>query len=515
MRLFFLFAITLFSFLETYGQVRSENVTVSSFPVFKLEERSVPLEIIGFDSTGYYMLYGDGKYGNKENSIVKFDLNLTPTGQAIDILNIIKEPNIQTIKILKIENQLFHILVKNEPKSRTYYYEKIDLKAFTISPREFMTKVVVGEGNMKKSGKAILVSPDKSQIALFYTLPVKNNDSEKMEAILFDKNFKQVEKRVFEFSIINKQFLIQNVFLTNSGIFYLLATKTFSTNVLSDLNTKRYKHIIYKLDKNKPQKLGEILNNSHHLRQIAFFMANDNKLIVSGFYSDKNLFSIKGIFYLRMDVNTHEILQSNFIPLSEQYYTETLDSYAATKIGKKYSKGKLEDKYMVIQQIVEYKNGDIGLIAEQMYTYTIYGATTYYHMDFAVVRVNPEGKITWAKKIAKENSKGGTPIYSVNKIFMKNDKLFIVYNDNIANLNHTKGEIVKTFGGVGVAFIMVKVNSEGDYQRQLIKDERSMDGQRVRPKFSTWIDSKTLLIFTQNTTSVKTQQFLKLEFTEN
>ena len=71
----------------TPSNAQTDEISLEMGPVFRMGGESVALDLVGFDTTGYYMwmVHGGGKYGKAGYSIVKIGPDLTPTEEALNI----------------------------------------------------------------------------------------------------------------------------------------------------------------------------------------------------------------------------------------------------------------------------------------------------------------------------------------------------------------------------------------------------------------------------------------------
>ncbi|MDP5158760.1 MAG: hypothetical protein NWQ07_09310 [Flaviramulus sp.] len=80
---FFIVILITISFNFSFSQ---NDIKVDFGSVFKNEKREIPLDIVGKDENGYYLLYSEGKFGQGNDMFLrKFDLELTPTDQEINL----------------------------------------------------------------------------------------------------------------------------------------------------------------------------------------------------------------------------------------------------------------------------------------------------------------------------------------------------------------------------------------------------------------------------------------------
>ncbi|MCF6351449.1 MAG: hypothetical protein L3J06_00410 [Cyclobacteriaceae bacterium] len=535
MRIFTLFFIFFTSSIIAYGQAEREKVSVASYPKFKADERAIPIDLIGQDTTGYYLQYSDGKYGSNKTAIVKFDKNFIPTDKKLEIAGFNDDEKSVTIAINKVGKDLFHFFTIRKKRKVSYYYHKINLSKMDTSSRTLIMEVNDKHGQISKSEKLLIFSPDSSKIALTYITRTQNLSSQFVEVSVFDNTLKKLKKLSYYIPYQQGQFIIHGNVLTNSGEYYMLVKKH-----IREENPEEYKgfYLIYHLNDAMPNIIDEIVTTEHFFADLHLTLNEQNKIIVAGFYSNKDFtvefkvsggFSswIKGVFYYRIDINNHKVEKEVFTPFSESFFTQLLEEKKALKTSTKFKKGKLEAKNFELQKIINYSNGDMALIAEEIKVTTTPSTApggagvsvsvtidklNYTYYDLAIIRINKDGEIIWATKVAKNSVYlGKVDFFSYHYSFLRSNDIFIIYNDNIANIKHTTGKVARAFDD-GTALIMLKIDSNGNYARQILRDELFMEGHRFRPALNNKINNNRILLFSQGETNLKSQKFLTLEF---
>ncbi len=536
--LFFIFFIS--SFI-TYSQAERERVSIESFPAFKADERAIPVSFIGSDSTGYYIQYSDGKYGSNKTAIIKFDKKFSPTDEKLEISGFNNNEKHVTLSITTINKELFHFFTITKNRKISYYYNKLNLSTMDTSSRTLVMEVIDKNGKINKSVKSLTFSPDSSKFALTYITKTSNLSSYFVEVSVFDNTLKKLKKLSYYIPYQNGKFIFHGNVITNNGEYYMLVRKHNH-----DENPEEYKdsYLIYHLNDATPNIIDEIVTTVHFFANLHLILNEQNRIIVAGFYSNKDypvefkvsrgnwndLYSgsIKGVFYYRMDIKNQKVEKKVFTPFSESFFTQLLEEKKALKTSTKFKKGKLEAKNFELQKTINYGNGDIALIAEEITISAASGGAgsmepglsvsvtidklNYNYYDLAIIRINDDGEIIWATKVAKNGLYlGEIDFFSYHYSFSRSNDIFIIYNDNISNIKHTTGKVARAFD-VGTALIMLKIDSNGNYARQILRDEVFMAGHRFRPALSNKINESQVLLFSQSITNLKSQKFLSIKF---
>ena len=141
---------------------------------------------------------------------------------------------------------------------------------------------------------------------------------------------------------------------------------------------------------------------------------------------------------------------------------------------------------------------------------TMTTSTTYhfYYNDIIAVKINAEGQIAWAEKVAKTQhtiNDGG--FYSSYTLAIVHGKICFIFNDHPKNITYKGSGRPVNFNGVESVAMMASLNQKGEQERQpLLKNNRDIV---VRPKVSRQISNLQVILFGQRK---KNQQFARVIF---
>ena len=133
------------------------------------------------------------------------------------------------------------------------------------------------------------------------------------------------------------------------------------------------------------------------------------------------------------------------------------------------------------RDIIMKENGGALLTAEQFYISIVTttdprtGATSstyyYYYNDIIVVDLNPDGTINWTAKIPKKQvSTNDGGFYSSFLMAVRNDNIYLLYNDHIANVNIPNGpqKFVSTRSKKNIATVVVTIDGKGNWKKEML-----------------------------------------------
>lgn len=136
--------------------------------------------------------------------------------------------------------------------------------------------------------------------------------------------------------------------------------------------------------------------------------------------------------------------------------------------------------------------------------------THYYYNDIITVKINTEGQIEWAEKVAKRQhtlDDGG--FYSSYLMSIVKGRICFIFNDNPENLGYTGvGRVFNYVGGNKSIVTLVSLDEKGHQERQPLLRASDIE-VIVRPKVCKQIASNNIILFGQRR---KTQQFAMVSF---
>ncbi|MBC9798531.1 hypothetical protein, partial [Sinomicrobium weinanense] len=496
-----------------HAQEKTQNIEIRYGNVFKNDEREIPTDIIGHDKNGYYLLYSGGRFGQKKNkSIRKFSPDLVPAGEEIDLIPENQEGESQTLGIAQFDDKIIHVWSLTTESSKQFYYQLVNLDNFSLEESALITEIKDEESYIHQAYNSFIISPDRSRIFLLYSMPVKKGLKAKLHLKVFDTGFREINTEEYGIPVPDDQFSIQDLFFSEEGEPMILAKKFDSPRTLKEDRKKGYQYMLYRLKEGQFQQIASIPIGDKHLRILEHVFLSDGSLVLTGFYSVKNMYAISGVYFSRIDLKTGKTTTKEH-SFDETFYTKLIDNdKKKARISKRLKKGKLEAPFYLMRNSFRMPGDHILLMAEQIHTFTQNFVTRFFHENLALVKLDSKGNLAWSNQIAKKNIKTNVGIYSSYYPVKRNDDLFLLYNGNTANLGHRTGHVANSFAQNGRAFIATEVKNDGTYKRQVLATREEMEGITIRPSLANWINENTLLLFGQDIDNLKNQRFLKIIF---
>ncbi len=506
--------ILIYSFFIANFFICSAQVSLEYGDVFKNEKRQIPVDIIGKDENGYYLLYSEGKFGQGDDMFLrKFNLDLTPSDKEINLKDKDYEDRFRSLGLNKVKDNIVHVFYLMTDTGKKYYYQFVDLDTFTLKESKFITEILNDSKKATNSISKFMISDDDETITLFYTIPNKNKDIAKVKVQTFDSNFNEKAISVYEFPYRNDVLTFRNIFTNENDELFILCKKYDSYKNLIDENNHRYEHLLFKISNNKLKLITTIQPNEVHLRYLKCNLTNKNEVILTGLFSKNNMYAMAGIYSTKVNLETGNVIYEKYNKLSVDFFAKLMDEgKKKEKAKKKFNEGKRENPYFILKNTIELENQELLILAEQIWSYTYNYVTTFYHHDIAAIKLNNSGDVIWSTKIGKKNDKNNVSIYNSYFPVLNDNKLLLFYNGNEKNLNHRTGILANSFGSFTSAFVCTTLNTlDASYERKILSSKEKLQGITIRPGLYNWIDDNTLLMFGQDIDNLKNQRFIKIK----
>lgn len=293
----------------------------------------------------------------------------------------------------------------------------------------------------------IYTSQNKEFFSVVWTLPGKRDEETKYGYKIYNRDLEVTSEGEYEFPFESKYCRINEMHLSNTGDFFTVVTEYQANETKRIFSYANYKMMhIYHIT---PDGMDDVEINLEGKRVEALNINSDNEsqFILTGTYGDRKKAGITGLFYLKLDFTTQEIVSEGFEEFSEDFITQDWSDRQKEKVEKKRAKGKDADP-----QLYEYVMRDLHVLEDgsfvgSMEQYFVRVVTTtdsrgvtrttyyYYFNDVIAFKVGADGGFDWCKKIQKyqvSTNDGG--YYSSYERFIDGGKMFMIFNDN--NLNY-------------------------------------------------------------------------------
>ncbi|MEM8568340.1 MAG: hypothetical protein AAGF85_17905, partial [Bacteroidota bacterium] len=397
---------------------------------------------------------------------------------------------------------------EDTPESRKFYRQLIYKENMQLGEKRFISEIIDDEKSYKNAFSYFL-NYDSSKFALIHSVPNKKKDFQKLKNIQFDSEFNETGVEEYEFEYLNKQLEFQYLtFLSKDSI--LVVGKHFNDFYQTGILTKDYEYKIFILTNGLVNEVAGFSQNLEHIRGIQFKLLG-NKLISTGFYSSKNIYAAKGIYFNRIDLKTGIIEIDTTQDFDQTFLIKTVSPNQVKGILRKFEKGTYEAPYFLLNEVIINNDSTFTLLGEQLYTVTTYGATTFFYLDLAAIKVDYNGSIVWNTRIARNSERANVGYYSDHFITKRGDDLVLYLNDSEANLKYISGKPSKTFKNSDIMLSAMVIKPSGAFTRNKIASQSEMSPILIRPGLTIPTKENSLVFFGQIPSNVKNQRFFKVD----
>lgn len=354
------------------------------------------------------------------------------------------------------------------------------------------------------------LSMDSMHVLLVVNPPYDKYANEKYTLQLIDKDLNTAWKNAITPPYKDEFFALDDFTVSKKGDVYMLATISKDKSVMTRSERREqptYYHtvLVYEPQSNALEEY-KVDISPKFISDVTFVLDTAGNIICSGFYSNKSSNAIIGTFYMKIDKETKKVSSQGTKDFDKGFLAEFMSA-------KKASKGKELYDYD-LKHLVLRDDGGAVLVAEQfyevlvqsydpqtkMYTYTYY----YYYNDIIVVSVNPDGSISWAKKIPKyqvSHNDGG--FYSSFAFAVSGDKMYFMFNDNPKNLKTQDSEKYRYMNNPKRSTaVLVTMDSNGNQDRQAMFSNKDLKIV-LRPKLFLQTSEHRMILYGEKDSTYK------------
>ena len=350
-------------------------------------------------------------------------------------------------------------------------------------------------------------SSDSSSMLAFYSEKFDKYANEKMVFQLFNQDLDIIWNRSIEFPYTNRNFEIHRTLVDPKGRVYILVKVRFEKEDVDRKAGPRYRYslVTFASDSTLVEDY-EINLGSNYISDIDMLFDENNRVVCSGFYSERGIGQAAGTFYMEIDRNKKEVLNKTLSAFDK--------SFAASFMESAKVKGKLELSDFKLDHFVRFRDGSLGLIAEQflvdqvcfqdfrtgMYNCNYY----YYYNNIIIVKLDSLGNMIWTADIPKyQESSNDGGFYASYAFAFDGDNLHFIFNDNPKNLIEKNQKNASVMNNVRRSVpVYARITGDGQFSRRQVSSEKR---QRLFfvPNYSSQISEKSIWLVGMTTNKYK------------
>ena len=465
-------AVLFLAFCITLSDLMAQTVEVQWGAMIKESRHSEVLDVVGSDTTGYYVVKGprsDNPDGVKNNyytgeylkesvntGIVHLDQDMKPVKETIIEGEELKLDHLATFKV-RDRVYTFSSHLDQKKHFRRVYVQTIDRSGLLLGQDLQQVAEIEDTRTVLDSEVDFAFSRDSSFILVYTNVQGRKKDPDRFAMHVFDAKMTPLWSKDVAVPIRENRFQVADLVLDDFGNVYIVAKHYHSQPKDKVKGKPGYEYVVYGYRNQGQEKVDYILNlRNHFLSDLHLEVAPNGELICAGFFSDYGVSTAKGTFYLTVDPSTREILQKSLYEFGIDFLTMHLSDGKKARIQKKAANGKdVGLGKFDIRELISRPDGGSILVAEQYFVREIgtgYGYNSdpvqfkYHYNDIVVVSIDPVGDIEWATKIPKRQvslDDGG--YYSSFAMMMRKGNLHFIYNDHKLNIEEQRTSNLKNF----------------------------------------------------------------------
>ncbi len=364
---------------------------------------------------------------------------------------------------------------------------------------------------------SIYQSQNRNFFSVVWTIPGKKEEETKYGYKVFDQDLQEVSGGTYEFPFESKYCRINTMHLSNTGDFFTVVTEYQASEEKRIFNNyANYKTMhIYHINSDGMEDV-EIDLEGKRVEALNINSDNNRQFILTGTYGERKRAGIKGLFYLKLDFKSQEIVAEGFEEFSEDFITQDWSDRQKKKNEKQKAKGKNADPQLyeyVMRDVHILEDGSVVGSMEQFFirvvTYTDpkTGSTRttyyYYYNDIIAFKVGPDGGFDWYKKIDKyqvSTNDGG--YFSSYERFVDGGKMYMIFNDNSMNYDESGnfGDPEKlrasTLSKKKNTVALVEMDLEtGEFSRKMFFDRSELGAIAVPKLFNVDYNNGEVLVY--------------------
>lgn len=469
-------------------------------------------EVVGYTDDHVYMTV----FVKKEIFLRKMDNKHRTVYQKLIPLTIDKNDHVlKEVVVFGEKILVFTTFLDKKDKSVSLYmraFNEVDMK-----PQGRMQKLASMDVEKRRNtgASSVRVSPNKQAVLISQVLPYEKEARERFNLKVYDNDMTLLWDRNVELPYLDSEFSVESFRVTDDGTAIMIGNKYAEKREAKELRkdgkaTYEYHMLVFHSDESAPEDHAIVVPGKF-LQDLSLNIGKEGDILCGGFYGNKGSFAVSGTFFLRLDRTTKRVIHSSFKEFDRDfitaYMTEKEEARATKKADKKGEE--LELYNYELREIIRRDDGGAVMVGEQYRFFVTTTCTTnanggqtcrtnfhYVYNDIIVVNVDPNGDIAWAAKVPKrQHSVNDGGRYSSYALVVKDDHIYVMFNDSGKNLMLLPGDKVEPFKyGKDMLITLATINADGKVFREALLPQDKRDAI-TRPKAGVQTGDGRLFIY--------------------
>ncbi len=381
--------------------------------------------------------------------------------------------------LLPMKNNFYVTVTKYDRKTKTngLYIQQIDNGGKLTGSLKTLESIDA-KSKFNRGAFGVIMSNDSTKFLLMDIPPYEKYAGEKYTFSIYDETLNQIKKMQVELPFKDKYFSLDDITYSNDGNIYMMAKIVLERKE----KTKGEADYYYELISVSTQGDGAVTQYDiklpgKYIDGISFSPDDDKDVVCAGLYGNTTGTAkgdISGVFFMRLNKTTKQIDATGLKDLDKDFIADLTSE-------RKANKGKGISNDFKLKDFIRRNDGGSVLLAEYSYDYTVSytdknGTHTDYHYvrnNIIAININPDGSIKWTADIPKyQHTVNDGGIYLSYMLAAKDDKMYIVYNENPSNMdpaNIQSGKKLKVMRNPGKSTaVLVTLTEEGQFDKKTL-----------------------------------------------
>ncbi len=515
-----------FFLLSAISIIAQNNDDLKSSTIYKKPSKSKLIKYIGANSQNYYFLRdkegGTFEINKRKALLERYDSNLKLAKvKELDLEYAKKRLTIEDAILMKNAFFAFYTFFNRTSNTKYLFAQKYDLNSLE-SIGDIIKLSEQKETTLDEVSFGIKMSKDSTKL-LIISHPTDTKENVTFGINVYDSELHPLwnKSEILKYKVT--AYSIEQYIVDNNANCYIVG-QLYEKDKIKKKGNYIYDILTY-LNNGTKQDDYEIKQGEKYLTNLTFSINKENELVCSGYYSEKDISSIKGVYYFILNPKDGSLKSQNFKPFDFQIRSENLSDRGKRKALEAEKEKNIEksaelNNYEFKDFRLRSDNGGL-LISEQIYTtqeggnnnynYNGYGygnefglyspfgyrsqynySPTYYvhHFDHILVtNITPTGDIEWAKKINKEQEIINNMINNTSFVSgLAAEKLFFIFNGFNPDEKTKKS---------GEQLVLVQISKTGEIDYHTIMNLK-LQNVVIMPKYCRQISNTEVLLYGEN-----------------
>ncbi len=506
MRAFGLFFLTFFLATNLAYSQRGP-VDIKWGDDYKEPRNSVLTDFIGKDENGFYALRqgtGTGILAKDGSVFVERYNSRMKLVKSYEIELKYKKKDLVFEDIQLVGDQLILFTSFKNRKKKTHYLFAQSISKKSLKPRKDM--VVVSQVPTRRQGGLgtfdIDFSRDSSKFVVLSQLPYQTNTPEKYKIKVMNSSLEEEWTEDITLPYKDEAFSIEKFGVDNEGnVFILGLIYKDGRRRMKRSGKPNYQYTLLTYSKGgnfAPEYKIDL--QDQFITDLTFQIQKNGDPLCAGFFSDRNSYSIRGIYFFKISKETGDVYNVSMEDFEFDFLTELMSNRKKKRAERAEQNNDEKRQAELFQydldKVVPRSDGGALLVAEQYYITTqnerfrdVYGywqtriSYEYHYNDIIVVNISPEGVIEWSTHVPKRqqtSNDGG--YFSSYAIAVTSKAIYMVFNDNGKNFDKNRNrDRLFAYNGSRSIVTLAEVKADGSLTKYPLFSNRE-EGIITRPK---------------------------------